>query len=365
MSPQRREARSVYIEWAKLRSSARFNLASSGVAALPLSELPVRVEDLEITGPDSYGFEALIQRLAKKAGVPPECVVHAQGTSMANHLAMAALVEPDDEVLIEQPAYEAIVSTAEYLGARIRRFPRHFENGFQLDPREIERTISPRTRLIVLTNLHTPTGVRTPDTVLKLIGEIARSLGAHVLVDEVYLEACFDSPWKSAYHLGPNFIATSSLTKAYGLSGLRCGWALAAPALARRMWRLNDLFGVMAPHTAELLSVIALDHLDQIRARANSMLTTNRALLKTFLDARKDLLAIRPQAGTMAFPQLSNGMADAFCQMLREKYETSVVPGRFFGEPEHFRIGIGGATEIVSEGLSRIGQALDDLASKR
>jgi aspartate/methionine/tyrosine aminotransferase len=365
MSPQRREARSVYIEWAKLRSSARFNLASSGVAALLLSELPVRVEQLEITGPDSYGFDALIQRLAKKAGVPPECVVHAQGTSMANHLAMAALVEPDDEVLIEQPAYEAIVSTAEYLGARIRRFPRRFENGFQLDPREIERTISPRTRLIVLTNLHTPTGVRAPDAALKLIGEIARSLGAHVLVDEVYLECCFESPWKSAYHLGPNFIATSSLTKAYGLSGLRCGWVLAAPALARRMWGLNDLFGVMAPHTAELLSVIALDHLDQIRARANSILTTNRALLKTFLDARKDLLAIRPEAGTMVFPQLSNGTADAFCQILREKYETSVVPGRFFGAPEHFRIGIGGETEKVAEGLSRIGQALDDLDAKR
>jgi hypothetical protein len=365
MSPQRREARSVYIEWAKLRSSARFNLASSGVAALPLSELPVRIEELEITGPDSYGFDALIQRLATKAGVPPECVVHAQGTSMANHLAMAALVEPDDEVLIEHPAYEAIVSTAEYLGARIRRFPRHFENGFQIDPREIERTISPRTRLIVLTNLHTPTGVRTSDAVLKLVGEIARSLGAHVLVDEVYLETCFESPWKSAYHLGPNFIATGSLTKAYGLSGLRCGWALAAPALARRMWGLNDLFGVMAPHAAELLSVIALDHLDQIRARANSILTTNRALLETFLDARKDLLAIRSEAGTMAFPQLSNGPTEAFCQMLREKYETSVVPGRFFGAPEHFRIGIGGETKNVSEGLSRIGQALDDLGSKR
>jgi aspartate/methionine/tyrosine aminotransferase len=365
MSPQRREARSVYMEWSKLRSGARFNLAASDLAPLQLADLPVRLENLEITGPGGYGFPPLLQKLAAKAGVPVECVVHAQGASLANHLAMAALVEHDDEVLIEEPTYESLLATAEYLGARIRRFPRLFENGFQLDPREVERAISPRTRLIVLTNLHNPSGVRTSDAVLKLIGEIARSLGAHVLVDEVYLETCFESRWQSAFHLGSNFISTSSLTKAYGLSGLRCGWVLAAPPLAQRMWRLNDLFGVNAAHPAELLSVLALDNFDKIAARAKAILGANRAILKKFLDSRKDLLAIWPEAGPVVFPQLSTGPTEAFCQMLREKHETSVVPGRFFGAPEHFRIGIGGETQNVSEGLSRIEQALDDLGMKR
>jgi aspartate/methionine/tyrosine aminotransferase len=365
MSPQRRDVRSVYMEWAKLRSAARYNLAASDLSHLPLADLHVRIEDLEITGPGGYGFEPLIERLASKTGVPVDCVVHAQGTSMANHLAMAALLEPGDEVLVEEPTYEALLAAAEYLGAKIRRFPRRFENGFQLDPREVERAISPRTRLIVLTNLHNPTGVRTSDATLKLVGEIARSLGAHVLVDEVYLETCFDSPWRSAFHLGSNFIATGSLTKAYGLSGLRCGWVLAAPALAQRMWRLNDLFGVIAPHTAELLSAIALDHLPEISARAKQLLATNRALLKKLLDSRKDLLTIWPEAGTIAFPQLTTGPAEAFCQLLREKYDTSIVPGRFFEAPEHFRIGIGGETENVREGLSRVRAALDDLASNR
>ncbi|MGH9712888.1 MAG: aminotransferase class I/II-fold pyridoxal phosphate-dependent enzyme [Candidatus Acidiferrales bacterium] len=365
MSPQRRDVRSVYIEWAKLRSSARYNLAGSDLSHLLLADLKARIQDLEITGSDGYGFGPLLQRLSAKAGVPVDCVVHAQGTSMANHLAMAALLEPGDEVLIEEPTYEALLAAAEYLGAKIRRFPRRFEDGFQLDPREVERAISPRTRLIVLSNLHNPTGVRTPDQTIKLVGEIARSLGAHVLVDEVYLETCFDSPWQSAYRLGPNFVATGSLTKAYGLSGLRCGWVLAAPALAQRMWRLNDLFGVMAAHPAELLSVIALDHLPQIAARAKVLLTTNRALLNKFLDSRKDLLTIRPEAGTVAFPQLTTGPVEAFCQLLREKYETSVVPGRFFEAPEHFRIGIGSETENVREGLSRVSAALDELAAKR
>src|SRR5579864_8149653 len=112
MSPQRREVRSAYMEWAKLRSAARFNLAASDLSHLLMADLHARMEDLEITGPGAYGFEPLMQRLAAKAGVPMECVVHAQGTSMANHLAMAALLEPGDEALIEEPTYEALLATA-------------------------------------------------------------------------------------------------------------------------------------------------------------------------------------------------------------------------------------------------------------
>ena len=131
------------------------------------------------------------------------------------------------------------------------------------------------------------------------------------------------------------------------------------------MWRINDLFGVNAAHPAERLSVIALDHLSKIAARARALLAANRTLLKRFFDARKDLLAIWPEAGTVAFPLLAGGHAEAFCQLLRDKYETSVVPGRFFEAPDHFRIGVGGETENVREGLARIAAALDELGSKR
>src|SRR5690348_10695422 len=358
----RKEIRSAYLEWAKLRSGAKYNLATSGVDGFPLAQLPVKIEDLEISIGGSYGYPPLQERVAKKNGVGPECVVAANGTSMANHLAMAALLEPGDEVLIEQPTYEPLLTVAEYLGAKVRRFPRRFEDGFQIDPREIERHMTPHTRLIILTNLHNPSGARTPDAKLRLAGEIAQSRGAQVLVDEVYLDACFDPSARSAFHLGSNFIVTSSLTKAFGLSGLRCGWILAPAALAERMWRLNDLFGVIPAHPAELLSVIALDHLNEITAYARGRFDANRPVLRGFLGSRKDVIAIRPEAGTVAFPQFAGGRVDALCQLLREKYETSVVPGRFFELPEHFRIGMGGSTDLLEEGLRRLGQALDELA---
>ena len=359
----RKETRSAYLEWAKLHSGAKYNLATSGLDGFPLAQLPVKIEDLEISIGGSYGYPPLQERLAKKNGAPVECIVAANGTSMANHLAMAALLDPGDEVLIEEPVYDPLLTVAEYLGANVRRFPRHFEEGFALDPHEVEKAITPRTRLVVVTNVHNPTGARATDAQLRAIGEIAKKNGAHVLVDEVYLDACFDPAARSAFHLGENFIVTSSLTKAFGLSGLRCGWILAPAPLAERMWRINDLYGVIPAHVAELLSVIALDHLDKISDYARTRLQANRPILQRFLDSRRDLSAIRAENGTTAFPRLASGKVDALCRLLREKYETSVVPGHFFEMPSHFRIGIGGKTELLDEGLRRLGRALDELRS--
>ncbi len=130
MSRPRREIRSAYMEWAKRRSHARLNLATSGLANFPLAKLPVRLEDLELSGPSHYGYEPLQRRLAVRCGVKPECVVAATGTSMANHLAMAALLNSGDEILIEHPTYELLLNVAEYLGAQIRRFSRRFEDNF-------------------------------------------------------------------------------------------------------------------------------------------------------------------------------------------------------------------------------------------
>jgi aspartate/methionine/tyrosine aminotransferase len=350
------------MQWAKTGPHGRFNLANSGVLNYTLAELGVRVEDLELSGPSAYGYAPLQEALAAKCGAPPGCVVAAMGTSLANHLAMAALVEPGDEVLIERPAYELLVTLALYLGADVKRFERRAEDGFALDPEEIERRLSARTRLVVLTNLHNPSSAYTPEEVLRRVGEMARRSGARVLVDEVYLDAMFERAPPSAFHLGEEFVTTGSLTKVYGLSGLRCGWALAPPALARRMWLLNDLFGVIPAHAAERLSVVALERLGRVAQKSRALLGENRRLLESFLETRGELEWTRLEFGTVYFPRLRRGSADGLCALLREKYDTSVVPGRFFEMPEHFRVGIGGETEILRAGLERLGAALDELA---
>jgi len=363
MTAQREAHASDYMQWAKTRSRARFNLATSGLDNLELNDLNVSLSDLELTGSDSYGYPPLLTAIAKRLNVHTDSIVTATGTSLANHLAMAAIINPGDEVLIEQPSYEPLLALARYLGANIRRFPRRFEDSFAVLPDEIEKNISPNTRLIVITNHHNPSGVLTNEKTLREVGELAQRVNARVLVDEVYLESMFDRRPATALHLGPQFITTSSLTKAFGLSGLRCGWIVAEPALAREIWLLNDLFGVNAAHPAERLSVCAFEQLDRISANAGARLETNRALLNEFLDTRDDLGTVRTGSGTIMFPRVRQESSESLCRLLNEKYETSVVPGSFFEMPAHFRIGLGGSTEALVEGLQRLGAALDELRS--
>jgi aspartate/methionine/tyrosine aminotransferase len=353
-----RHKHSDYMHWSKTQSRARFNLATSGVAPFPLHELPVDLKELEINGDNSYGYPPLQSAIAEYHGVDPECVVEAAGTSMANHLAMAAVLESGDEVLIEHPAYGPILDVARYLGAEVKRFSRAEENGWAVDPADIRHSITPNTRLIVITNLHNPTSVLTSDSVLREVGDIARSIEAHVLVDEVYLDAVYEGTPQTSFHLGPEFVVTSSLTKVYGVSGLRCGWILARPDLATKMRRLNDLYAATEVYPGELLSVAAFKHLDLLRERARRIVEADRKLLRDFLARQSAISAVRTDWGTTSFLRLQEGNADFFLERLRSEFDTSAVPGRFFEMPDDFRIGMGVNTEMFAEGLKRIGHTL-------
>ena len=355
-----RHKESAYMHWAKTQSRARYNLATSGVGAFPLHELPLDAAGLEICAENGYGYGPLTEAIARRHETDAECVVEAAGTSMANHLAMAALMEDGDEVLIEHPAYGPLVDAALYLGARIKRFARREECGYAVDPAEVRRALTRKTRLIVLTNLHNPSSALTPEPVLREVGELARSVGARVLVDEVYLHAVYENTPRTAFHLGAEFVVTSSLTKVYGVSGLRCGWILAQPELAWRMRRLNDLFGATPVHPGEILSVAAFAHLEVLRERARRVVETDRTTLAAFLREQDEVSAPQTAWGTTCFLRLRRGNADAFLERLRQEFETSAVPGRFFEMPDHIRIGMGVNAEMFSEGVRRLGRALTE-----
>ena len=352
------------MRWAKMRPKVKYDLALSGILNLPFPELEASIDDIDLNGENSYGYGPLVDALAAHAQVPAEHVVTTSGgTSMANHLAMAAAIDHGDEILIEQPTYEPLLALAEYFGAKIKRFSRPFENDFRIDTDELGKKVTSATRLIVLTNLHNPSSTLTDEATLQTIGEIAQSAGARVLVDEVYLEAMFDDAPRSCVHLGPQFISTSSLTKGYGLSGLRCGWILAEPELAQRMRLLHDIFGALAPQPTERLSVVAFRKLPKFVARARKILEANRAVLNDFYDSREDLRVRRTDQGTTSFPRLLKGNVDDLWTLLNDKYDTAFVPGRFFESPEHMRLGMCASPELFSEGVKRLGQALDELSA--
>jgi hypothetical protein len=350
---------SVYITWAKDHAAARYNLANSGLLGCQLRDLSVSLEDLELNGPNGEGYLPLKEAIAAKYGTTADHVVTAQGTSMANFLACATLIERGDEVLIEQPTYEPLLTVARYLGAEIKRFARPSEQGYQLDLDDVRRHLSPRTRLIVLTSPHNPSGVAVDPAALARLGEMAAEVGAHVLLDEVYRDILFEDAPPSAVRFGPQFIATSSLTKAYGLSGLRCGWILCEPQLAERMRRLNDLFGGHSPMPSDKLSLIAFRQLDQLTARARALIEPNTHLVQTFLrDQAAALECVVPPRSMIVFPRLKHHTDSQPLHDLLRQFETSIVPGKYFETPNHFRLGFAVKTEDVAAGLQHLSHAL-------
>ena len=352
---------SPYMQWAKSRSGSKFNLASSGLRNLTPAEFPFEATGLHLSGPSFYGFPPLQQALAKHVGVPEDCLFASIGTSMANFVAMAALLEPGDEVIIEQPVYDLLPTAAGFLQARVKWLPRPESLGYQPDLDALRKLLSSETRLIVLTNLHNPSSAYIETDTMREIGRLAVAAGARVLVDEVYLDAAFEADPVSAFTLGNEFVVTNSLTKVYGLSGLRCGWVTAERRLIERMWHVSDLFYGIPAHPSELLSVQALSRLPALKARTKMILDANRALVRQFLASRQELTCVPAPFGMTLFPKLIGQPVDRLCDVLRNSYETTIVPGHFFGQADHFRLSFGQDTVIVEEGLRRLGLALDFL----
>ena len=246
-----------------------------------------------------------------------------------------------------------------YLRADIGRFTRLERDAWRLDLDAIETAIRPGVRLVVLTDLHNPSSALAGEGEIAAVARAAAKVGASVLVDEVYLELMFrGAAARTAFRPDGNVIVTSSLTKAYGLSGLRCGWILAPRHLAERTRRLNDLYASLPPHIAERLSVTAFDRLDALRTRANALIDANRAAYREILGANPHLDQTLFDQGSTVFPRLMEGDADAFFDRIMTRFETSVVPGRFFGRPDHFRVGLGGDVAMTRTGLERLAEAL-------
>jgi aspartate/methionine/tyrosine aminotransferase len=357
----RRVPRATYLQWAKLRPHPALDLARSDVPALSLDELPGARAALELGGRNDTGYPPLVSAIASRYGVREDQVATANGASGANFLACAALLRPGDEVLVETPGYDPLIAAPALLGARLVRFERRFEDGFRLDVEGIANAITPGTRLIIVTNPHNPTGVTSSTAEILELGKLAARHGAYVLVDEIYLDVATGSTCAVAATLGGPFITTSSLTKAYGLSQLRCGWALAAPEVAEQIRRTRDLVDGIGSILAERASVVAFEHLDTLAARARAILEPNLSRLTSFMASRPALDWVRPGGGTVAFPRLRSGEdARAFADRLLAHHQTMVVPGAFFEAPSHFRIGFGIAAETLDRGLAAIGRALED-----
>jgi len=349
-----------YMTWAKHHPPAKYDLCGSNLLPLSLDELPGGREAVEITGSNDEGYPPLLEAIAMRYGVSTDRVATATGAAGAGFLVMGALLRPGDRILAEFPGYDPLAGAARFLGADVDFIERSWENGWKVDPDRLARDILPSTRLIILTNLHNPTGVYTDPWMLMKIGELAEAVGARVLVDEVYLETITERDTTPAATRSDVFVSVSSLTKAFGLSGLRVGWVLAEPETIERVRRMRDIVDSVGSVPSERLGVVAFQHIDQLLARARRILEPHALLLRRLVETRPELDWVAPAGGSLGFPRLL-GTDDAgpFVDFAHQEFDVSVVPGRYFGVPAHFRVAVSGRRRMVEGGLDALGRALD------
>jgi aspartate/methionine/tyrosine aminotransferase len=354
-----------YIRWAKWHPAARINLARSGAEPCPASALGLTRSDLVVTLPVTDGYAPLRDAIARRYGVHREQVFTVSGgTSFANWFACAAALDDsaEGEAIVEMPTYEPLLRVPEALGCRVVRLERRFENGYTIDLDRFESLVTRRTRLAVVSNLHNPSGARIGMATLRRMGSILRRVGAFLVVDEVYLECLFGRRPDSCVHAGSNVVVTNSLTKAYGLDGLRAGWVLGPRDVIRRAWLIQDLLANNGVAPGERMSVAAFRHLPAIRRRAHATLDPNLEHLRRYFARESRLEVFVPEGGNVVFPRLPRRISsDRFAEHLLKRYSTLVVPGRFFEAPRHIRISFGLPTRRLERGLANISRALDDL----
>ncbi len=350
-----------YLHWARrFYGQVRFDLATSGIPIVPPRELRVA----ETAGRDDAAtWTALCRQIAAHNDVGVEEVIPALGTTQALWLACAALTSAGDEVIVEEPAYEPLVRIAEGVGARVVAAPRDASAGFAIDPDRIARAMTPRTRAIVVTNLHNPSGARASDDVLRAVARVAESRGAFLVVDEVYsaFDRFVDAAGVfrgSARKLAPNVVTVSSLTKCYGLGPERIGWVLGPPEIIERAGdALTASTGVL-PRCHAQVALTAFAQLPVLAERSRKLLAGKRERVAAWVTARR-LGWSGPTEGIFGLVTVPGrgDLTPAIEQAARE-HQVLVAAGAFFGLPSSFRIAWSIDDDMLDEALERLTLAL-------
>ncbi|HEX5214536.1 MAG TPA: pyridoxal phosphate-dependent aminotransferase [Vicinamibacterales bacterium] len=356
---------SPYLHWAKTRQPAAIDLAGSNLLHCDLDDLPGARDAVELAARNDEGFIPLREAIAAHYGVTPNRVVTGTGCAGATFLAIGAIARAGDDVLVERPAYDPLMGACRLLGINVRRFDRRADEGYAVDPDAVRAQLTPRTRAVILTSPHNPSGVGLDADRLEAVGREAARVGAVIIVDEVYLDganACGDArrPLIPAARLDGPFISTSSLTKSYGLAGLRCGWAIAPPEIAERIQRTRDVVDNVCSVPSERLGALAFQQLAALTARTRRILGGNLERAREFFASRAKLVLPGPPSSSIVFARLDDASKTrGFVQRLLDGYGVAVAPGHFFESPDHFRVSVAGDPEVLAEGLRRLGAALD------
>jgi aspartate/methionine/tyrosine aminotransferase len=217
-----------------------------------------------------------------------------------------------------------------------------------------------------MTNLHNPSGAGTNADKLVTIGQILRDGKGHVLCCESYLEGTLKTEVRAAVTCGPNLLSVGSLSKIYGLGGVRGGWLIAPEEIIERAKAIGDYISGGTAWPTQTITLFALKNAERLLQRTKSIVGENLVLIRKWIGSREDVSWFEPEGGTLVLLRLPHDINTMrLSNLLREKYSTLIVPGDFFSMRNFIRISSGVAKETLEMGLKNLGTALDELKSSK
>lgn len=350
-------------DWfAKYELQCRINISESGILPIDFSWFDVDLSGLKLNYSHMLGDLELREQIAREyPGVSPDQILVTTGCIEANFVAFASLVQPGDHIIVEHPNYQQLYEVPRALGGRVKLLRLRYEDSYKLNASALNEMITPKTKIIVISHPHNPTGSVINLETLKNIIEIVEDNHIYLLSDEIYRELSFThKPLPPAATLSDHAISNSSMSKLYGLPGLRIGWMVADKAIIDIAKEIRSYTTICNSTLSEHLSKLALKRKEELVTRAEKIAKTNLEIMRKWVGTREDVDWIPPEGSLVTFPRFyRNVTSTELCKLLAENYKVFVAPGKCFDIENHFRIGFGWSTEELREGLESVGSALD------
>lgn len=353
-----------------------FNLADSGVHPVAVKELLEDPGDLEhmrnlpLHYPVVNGTPRLRELLAGLYKTSPDNVLVTVGAAEANGIILQMLLQPGDEVVAMEPSYRQLWGITRNLGCNFVAYNLDPDKKWQANLDQLESAVSKRTKLIGVTNPNNPTGKILTEPEINRIVSIAAKNGTWILADEVYrgTERLTDVETGSFFGRYDRVIAVNSLSKAYGLSGLRLGWIAAPREALESIWRHHEYATISAGALDMFFAEIALAEpmRSRLLARTRNFIREGYARLESWINEHSSLVSVVPPESTaLAFVRYHLDMPSIeVAEALRQRAHVLVAPGIYFGIENHLRITHGLKAEYLREALNRIGAVLVELATR-
>jgi aspartate/methionine/tyrosine aminotransferase len=352
----------------KYQYAVDYDIGESAVKTLSVKDVDIDLDTVLLRYGYHSGHPDLRAVIAQQyPGLSGDQIIVMTGASEANFVVVSALVKPGDHVIIEHPNYPSLYEVPRSLGCDVSLLRLKFENQFKPDLNELERLITPQTKLVSMTHPNNPTGSMISEKDLRRIVDLVESYDTFLLFDETYRHMGSDDKLlPPAASLSPNVVSIASMSKCYGLPGIRTGWlATSSPYILDSAVAIREQLSISNNSLSEQIALSVLRRKEEFLTGARGQIELNLELVADWMSKQSDIEWVYPEVGVVCFPRIKKDLdvnPEKLYRLLAEKYRTFVVPGRCFEMGErHFRIGYGADPEKIETGLSRLNEALKEL----